>query len=161
MTIGIFEERLTKLEERLTELEDRPQPSFRPRRRFRRTRHIPRSSEPRSTLRELVDVYKEFLVDLHKPEPEPAKMPLPSRNADPRIDSPVDCEAAKMSNAARDLIKNGEISKRFLGDLTQLLNTHCLENSSNTPDFILAEYLCECLRQFNATMRKRERWYGR
>ena len=36
-----------------------------------------------------------------------------------------------------------------------------MENDSNTPDFILAEYLCECLERFNSGIRERERWYGR
>lgn len=49
----------------------------------------------------------------------------------------------------------------FLSELTSLLNRHCKENGSGTPDFILAEYLCGCLTQFNAAVNRREAWYGR
>jgi len=46
-------------------------------------------------------------------------------------------------------------------DLAHVINCHSLENGSNTPDFILAEYLYDCLMAFNQTSRKREKWYGR
>lgn len=46
-------------------------------------------------------------------------------------------------------------------ELTTLLNKHCVENDSNTPDFILAQYLMECLILFNRTIMKRSQWYGR
>ena len=42
-----------------------------------------------------------------------------------------------------------------------MLNCHCVENESNTPDFILAQYLVGCLILFRNTVNKRERWYGR
>lgn len=34
-------------------------------------------------------------------------------------------------------------------ELASVLNKHCAENGSNTPDFILAEYLIACLKAFN------------
>lgn len=46
-------------------------------------------------------------------------------------------------------------------ELAALLNRHCAENGSNTPDFILAEFMLECLRAFEATTIARERWHGR
>ena len=46
-------------------------------------------------------------------------------------------------------------------EMAELLNRHCLENGSNTPDFILAGYLLDCLITFNSYVRQRERWYGR
>jgi hypothetical protein len=36
-----------------------------------------------------------------------------------------------------------------------------MENNSNTPDFVLAEYLYGCLKVFEATNNKREAYYGR
>ncbi len=49
----------------------------------------------------------------------------------------------------------------FRTELERLINRHSLENGSNTPDFILAIYMAECLRAFdNATLR-RDEWYGR
>ena len=44
--------------------------------------------------------------------------------------------------------------------LAMLLNTHCMENGSNTPDFLLSEYLLSCLEAFDTATLKRERWYG-
>ena len=49
----------------------------------------------------------------------------------------------------------------FLEELTALINKHSRENGSNTPDFLLAEYLVKCLEVFETTTMKRENWYGR
>lgn len=46
-------------------------------------------------------------------------------------------------------------------ELKRLLNRHSQENDSNTPDFILAEYLLGCLKVFNTAVRDRDKWYGR
>jgi hypothetical protein len=53
------------------------------------------------------------------------------------------------------------IPEGFQADLTALINKYSLENGSNTPDFLLADYLVDCLAVFNVTMARRERWYGR
>ena len=45
--------------------------------------------------------------------------------------------------------------------LEHLLNCHCAENGSDTPDFILAQYLMDCLAAFDKTLEAREKWYGR
>ncbi len=42
-----------------------------------------------------------------------------------------------------------------------LINQYSMENGSDTPDFILAEYLSNCLKNFDATLKQREEWYGR
>jgi len=34
-------------------------------------------------------------------------------------------------------------------EIRKLLNVHCAENASNTPDFILANYLISCLDAFD------------
>lgn len=49
----------------------------------------------------------------------------------------------------------------FNRELTSLLNRYSKENGSDTPDFILANYLIGCLRTFNYTQNAREKWYGR
>ena len=49
----------------------------------------------------------------------------------------------------------------FEKELEQLINCHSKENESNTPDFILAQYLNACLAAFNITIQQRETWYGR
>ena len=47
----------------------------------------------------------------------------------------------------------------FENELTSLLNRYSMENGSNTPDFILAEYLKNCLLAFNSASNRRETWY--
>ena len=49
---------------------------------------------------------------------------------------------------------------QFQSELSSLLNRHCQENGSNTPDFILAEYLVDCLKTFNKAMAHRARLRG-
>lgn len=49
----------------------------------------------------------------------------------------------------------------FYGKLEQIINEYSKENDSDTPDFILAEYLSRCLENFNLCINKRESWYGR
>lgn len=46
-------------------------------------------------------------------------------------------------------------------ELEQLLNKHSRENESNTPDFILAQYLIGCLMAWEEATRIRDKWYGR
>jgi len=45
-------------------------------------------------------------------------------------------------------------------ELTALLNRHSLESRSDTPDFILAQYLLGCLHAWNAATVARDQWYG-
>ena len=45
-------------------------------------------------------------------------------------------------------------------DLAEVINRHSAENTSNTPDFILAEYLYDCLVAFDIASHKRTKWYG-
>ena len=47
----------------------------------------------------------------------------------------------------------------FEKELCNLLNSLSMENESNTPDFILARYLTNCLKTFNATTCERSAWY--
>lgn len=48
----------------------------------------------------------------------------------------------------------------FTKELESLINRHSLENGSNTPDFILAQYLNQSLETFNTIMEVRDQWYG-
>jgi hypothetical protein len=49
----------------------------------------------------------------------------------------------------------------FRDELQSLINKHSQENGSDTPDFILAAYLDDCLKAFNVAVQNRETWYGR
>jgi len=48
----------------------------------------------------------------------------------------------------------------FKKELEGLINKHSAENGSNTPDFILANYLSRCLDNFDETLQERQKWYG-
>ena len=48
----------------------------------------------------------------------------------------------------------------FEKELQTLINRHSAENSCNTPDFILAKYMSDCLQAFIRGVRAREQWYG-
>jgi hypothetical protein len=50
---------------------------------------------------------------------------------------------------------------KFEKELEHLINRYSKENDSNTPDFILAQYLQGCLDVFNTAVQQRETWYGR
>jgi len=69
----------------------------------------------------------------------------------------------------RHLEYMSEIGKRELEDnlktssfpdtLRSIINKYSKENASNTPDFILATYLCNCLDAFNIAVNQRTDWY--
>lgn len=54
-----------------------------------------------------------------------------------------------------------EAHTTFEQELAAVLNRHRQENASNTPDWILAEYLWGCLAVWNTAIQQRETWYGR
>lgn len=53
------------------------------------------------------------------------------------------------------------MNKTLGQDMRDLLNRHSAENSSDTPDFILALFLGRCLEAWNEAVQEREKWYGR
>lgn len=59
-----------------------------------------------------------------------------------------------------DIFLIGSLDNEFKSNLAATINRHSIENQSNTPDFILAEFAEKALRLFADTSRARERWYG-
>jgi hypothetical protein len=53
-----------------------------------------------------------------------------------------------------------EDKTKFQDELSALINRHSIENGSNTPDFILAEYLRQCLDIFDTITKRRDSWWG-
>jgi hypothetical protein len=47
----------------------------------------------------------------------------------------------------------------FRKSLETMINDFCKENGSATPDFILAQYLCDCLDAFDKAVVRRTAWY--
>jgi len=48
----------------------------------------------------------------------------------------------------------------FRKDLQDLINRHNRESGSDTPDFILADYLVNCLEAFDKATKRRTGWYS-
>ena len=46
-------------------------------------------------------------------------------------------------------------------EIETAINRNSAENGSDTPDFILAEYLTDCLAAYDKAVATREDWYGR
>ena len=50
--------------------------------------------------------------------------------------------------------------EHFRSDLKELINKFSQENGSNTPDYVLAQFLTDCLAAFDKAVGEREEWYG-
>lgn len=48
----------------------------------------------------------------------------------------------------------------FKQELTTLINKYSMENGSDTPDYILSQYLVKCLEAFNYATNRRDVWYN-
>ena len=57
--------------------------------------------------------------------------------------------------------ETGYTASPFVKALEEAINCHSVENESNTPDFILAQFLRGCLVSWNMAVQQRENWYGR
>jgi len=51
-------------------------------------------------------------------------------------------------------------SEGFERELQNVINRYSRENGSNTPDWILARYMADCLAAWNRGVTERARWYG-
>lgn len=64
-------------------------------------------------------------------------------------------------NAEFEIAPDGSlVGSQFRKDLESLLNQHSKENESDTPDFVLAEFLIRSLAAFNAATKRRTTWYA-
>lgn len=62
---------------------------------------------------------------------------------------------------AVEITPAGEVvAKGLRHEIEQAVNRVSAENGSNTPDFILADYLVSCLAAFDRATQQRDRWYG-
>ena len=72
-------------------------------------------------------------------------------------DTPQTAAVPISSNA---VLGGGSDAPDFISELRDLINKHSMENGSNTPDFILAHYLTDCLRAWNNAANWRTKWYA-
>jgi len=52
------------------------------------------------------------------------------------------------------------MSDDFRKDIEEVINTHSKESISDTPDFILAKYLIDCLNAFDQAVLRRKAWFS-
>lgn len=52
------------------------------------------------------------------------------------------------------------ITPSFERELQDLINRHSVENGSDTPDFILAQYMLTCLTAYQNAVNSRDKWFG-
>lgn len=52
------------------------------------------------------------------------------------------------------------IEKNFEQELKELINRHSIENESDTPDYILARYILNCLYSYSCAVRTRDQFFG-
>lgn len=64
-------------------------------------------------------------------------------------------------HTVEDRLAQEELLSPFRKGLENLINCHSKEQGSDTPDWILAEYLEGCIRAFDSAVVSREAWYGR
>ena len=70
-------------------------------------------------------------------------------------------EGERAVHENRELRNSPPQPMTFLEELTTLLNRNSMEQRSNTPDFILAEYMLASLRAFETATIARDECYGR
>jgi len=69
-----------------------------------------------------------------------------------------------MNTAERDTrieLEEQVVIPSFRDQLKSLINLNSIENYSDTPDYILADYLHECLQAFDKAVLKRRDWHSR
>ena len=63
---------------------------------------------------------------------------------------------------APDVVVECEVTgPTFSSEIESLINRYSRENGSDTPDFILAEYITDCLDAYDKALQRREAWYDR
>jgi hypothetical protein len=51
-------------------------------------------------------------------------------------------------------------AENFVEELSLVINKNSKDNSLNTPDFILAEFLTDCLEAWNKAIKARDKWFN-
>ena len=64
------------------------------------------------------------------------------------------------NNGCEETLVVDPTKKTFRKELKELLNRYSRENSSDTPDHLLADYLEHSLDTFDWIVKRRDEWYG-
>jgi hypothetical protein len=65
-----------------------------------------------------------------------------------------------MSNPETAESADSPVEESLHRPLARLLNIACRENASDTPDFILAQFMLQCLIAFEQASNERRAWHG-
>lgn len=110
-----------------------------------------------SSEKQVVDTFKhrEQLMELANELKELEEQITRQPNIDEReLESDIDEAVYETEEEMRERNKS-----EFRTDLEHLINSHCMENGSNTPDFLLADYLMGCLDVFDKVVSARAKWW--
>ena len=77
----------------------------------------------------------------------------------PKVQSKMEFKVNWGDGGADDII-SPDYYKKFLVDVEKAINNNCIENYSNTPDFILAKFLQSQLEAVEELLKNRDKWYG-
>jgi hypothetical protein len=78
--------------------------------------------------------------------------------AERAAEQPADSLADELKDPA--FIARYQAESALRTGIASAINMASAENASNTPDFVLAEYLTDCLDAFDKATRRRDEWYG-
>ena len=73
----------------------------------------------------------------------------------------IDANDIKLVRDYIDGLRGNIVDDKFRKELEILINRYSLENGSGTPDFMLAQYLIDCLAAFDKAVKVRTLWYTR
>lgn len=100
-------------------------------------------------------------------ESGPAAFLTKGMNIEQRNQARFSCAGKDTMTEEQGIVGAGESSHGFAGSASEFrneiehaINRASMENGSNTPDFILANYLQNCLSAFDIAVKQRDNWYG-
>lgn len=111
---------------------------------------IERMMQSQAALDHVLSIWKEVETKMDA-EPKSAKDRVLSHLR--RINLGGQPEQTEGQKIVEDTLTFGE-------ELKTLINKYSRENNSNTPDFILAEFMCNALNTFETYVKARDNWYG-
>lgn len=76
---------------------------------------------------------------------------------DPAVDMPFCSYCTEQLGFEEIEMSNDRL---FTDELEGLINKYCVENESNTPDYLLARYLMDALRAYERVVKDRDNWFG-
>lgn len=68
-------------------------------------------------------------------------------------------ERVDLQSKFEEGVKKLQKQQEFKEELERLINRYSLENESNTPDYILSDYLYSCLEVLHETINQRDTWW--